>query len=187
MGRLKRIYKGLRSTWQPPPPIITDNPLDPPWSHTGRKHKIGMYEFHLEDLDGIICTALPGSFPFISSRGNNYIFIMYDFDYNSILSEPIKSRKPITSSKASPHATNESRLQEAPPSFYALIIRFPMWRHSFEKLQMPACQHVQPPSQSYLEGNPYIQSSLHLNPEWMWCPLPTPSMVPPNPADLTNT
>ena len=33
-----------------------------------------MSAFQLENLDGIICTDLPGGFLFISSRENNYIF-----------------------------------------------------------------------------------------------------------------
>jgi hypothetical protein len=32
-------------------------------------------------------------FPFVSSRGHNYIFILYDYDSNAILAEPIKSRQ----------------------------------------------------------------------------------------------
>ena len=93
MGRLKRTYKGLRSTKQLPPPIVANDPLDPPRSHTDRKHEIGVSAFQLDDLDGIICTDLPGRSPFISSIRNNYIFIMYDFDSNAILAEPIKSKK----------------------------------------------------------------------------------------------
>ena len=93
MGRLKITRTGLQSTRQLPPPIIDGNPLDPPQSHIDQKHEIGVSAFQLGGLDGLICTDLPGRFPFISSRGNNYIFIMYDFDSNAILAEPIKSRK----------------------------------------------------------------------------------------------
>lgn len=35
---------------------------------------------------------LTGRFPYTSSRGNNYIFVLYDFDSNAILSTPLKSR-----------------------------------------------------------------------------------------------
>ena len=93
MGRLKCTRKGLQSTKQLPPLIVADNPLDPPRSHTDSKHEIGVSAFQLDNLDGLICTDLPGHFHFISSRGNNHIFVMYDFDSNTILAEPIKSRK----------------------------------------------------------------------------------------------
>ena len=36
---------------------------------------------------------ITGSFPFKSSRGNQYIYIIYDYDSNYILAEPIKTRQ----------------------------------------------------------------------------------------------
>jgi hypothetical protein len=38
-------------------------------------------------------TDLTGRFPHISARGNKYLLIVYDFDSNAILSEPLKSRQ----------------------------------------------------------------------------------------------
>ena len=43
-------------------------------------------------LKGLVSTDLPGRFPFTSSKGNNYIMYMYDYDSNVIWSHPIKSR-----------------------------------------------------------------------------------------------
>ena len=43
-------------------------------------------------LKGTISTDLPGRFPFTSDLLNNYIFIMYDFDSNTIQGVPTKSR-----------------------------------------------------------------------------------------------
>ena len=40
----------------------------------------------------MVCTDLPGRFPFTSDMNNNYIFIMYNFDSNTIQGKPIKSR-----------------------------------------------------------------------------------------------
>ena len=42
-------------------------------------------------LKGLVSTNLPGRFPFTSSKGNNYIMCMYDYDSNVIWSHPIKS------------------------------------------------------------------------------------------------
>ena len=36
---------------------------------------------------------LTGKFPYQSSRGHQYIFIMYDYDANAIVSHPIKTRQ----------------------------------------------------------------------------------------------
>ena len=60
---------------------------------TTREHQVGSPVFKLDELKGIICTDLPGRFPFISSWGNNYIFVLYDYDGSAILTAPIKSRQ----------------------------------------------------------------------------------------------
>ena len=39
---------------------------------------------------------LTGRFPHVSSRGNKYIFVMYDFDSNLIQGEAIKNRQAKT-------------------------------------------------------------------------------------------
>ena len=36
---------------------------------------------------------LTGGFPYMSSRGNKYIVVVYDYDSNAIVAEPIKSRQ----------------------------------------------------------------------------------------------
>ena len=36
---------------------------------------------------------LPGGFPAKSSKGNQYISVLYHYDYNVILTEPMKNRK----------------------------------------------------------------------------------------------
>ena len=41
---------------------------------------------------GKIATDQTGRFPTTSSRGNTYVFLLYDYDSNAILAEPIKSR-----------------------------------------------------------------------------------------------
>ena len=35
---------------------------------------------------------LTGAFPHNSSRGNQYIFVLYDYDGNAILTQPIKNQ-----------------------------------------------------------------------------------------------
>ena len=41
-------------------------------------------------------TDLTGRFPHVSSRGSEYIFVMYDYDSNAILAEPLKNRQAKT-------------------------------------------------------------------------------------------
>ena len=95
MGRQQRMRQGIRSTKPKdtaPAPVIDEWPLPPPRSHIDRGHEVGAAVFEFETLKGLISTDLPGRFPFTSSRGMNYIFVLYDFDSNAILAEPIKSR-----------------------------------------------------------------------------------------------
>jgi hypothetical protein len=41
----------------------------------------------------MISSGLTGRFPFTSGRGMTYLFVLYDYDSNAILANPIKSRK----------------------------------------------------------------------------------------------
>jgi hypothetical protein len=41
---------------------------------------------------GKIYTDQTGKFPNLSTRGNNYMFVLYDYDSNAIMAEPIKPR-----------------------------------------------------------------------------------------------
>ena len=60
---------------------------------TKLEHQVGSAVFQTDELKGLICTGLPGRFPFISSRGNNHIFVLFNYDSNAILAAPIKSRQ----------------------------------------------------------------------------------------------
>ena len=42
---------------------------------------------------GQIYTDQTGQFPVMSSRGNKYLMVLYGYDSNAILAEPLKSRK----------------------------------------------------------------------------------------------
>ena len=46
--------------------------------------------------DGVAYTDLPGSFPYCSTRGNNYTMVAYNYDANAILAEPVKYRQTAT-------------------------------------------------------------------------------------------
>ena len=58
----------------------------------GESHQVACGIIATNDLKGTVCTDLPGRFPFTSDMRNNYIFLMYDYDSNSILAKPIQSR-----------------------------------------------------------------------------------------------
>ena len=43
---------------------------------------------------------LTGRFPYVSSQGNQYVLVMYDYDSNAILAEPVKNRQAAVLTKA---------------------------------------------------------------------------------------
>jgi hypothetical protein len=64
--------------------IVTEPDLD---------HGIKTQFVYAATIDaGQIYTDQTGRFPVVSSKGNNYIMIVYDYDSNVILSQPIKDR-----------------------------------------------------------------------------------------------
>ena len=81
--------KNLRSTQQP-----TENEFFPVKNPTKTKE----WFTSIETVDKFVAknvtySDLTGRFPHQSSRGNKYIIILYDYDSNAILMEPLKSRQ----------------------------------------------------------------------------------------------
>lgn len=74
--------------------IDDDEELEPPRPHLERaiNHQVACGVITTSELKGTISTDLSGRFPFTSNLLNNYIFIMYDFDSNTIQGKPIKSK-----------------------------------------------------------------------------------------------
>jgi hypothetical protein len=64
--------------------------LDP---EPDRDHGIKTQFVYAATIDaGQIYTDQTGRFPVVSSKGNEYIMILYDYDSNAILAQPIKDR-----------------------------------------------------------------------------------------------
>ena len=85
LGHMQQWQKYVQSTWlqsigNTPEPELS---LEPLW---GRTHHVYTNNF---DTSKKIYTYLPGRFPILSNIGNRYLFILYDYDINAILSEPI--------------------------------------------------------------------------------------------------
>ena len=63
---------------------------------------------------------LTGRFPFPSSRGNNYILVLYDFDSNAILAEPIANRTTGEIKRAWELLHEKLRSRGVPPKTYVM-------------------------------------------------------------------
>ena len=89
-----------QNQWQPPKGTkitptspLSDNSIKPVMM-TDNQLSIRTHWVYMEpiELTGQIYSDQIGKFPITSSRVSKYIMIVYDFDSNAILSEPLKSR-----------------------------------------------------------------------------------------------
>ena len=83
--------KKLQSSKHLVPPMIQDIILEPEEPNVKSNNVMTMVI--LFSSKEISYGDITGSFPFKSSRGNQYIYILYDYDSNSILAEPMKTRQ----------------------------------------------------------------------------------------------
>ena len=63
---------------------------------------------------------LTGRFPFKSSRGNNYILVVYHFDGNAILAQCIKNREADTVSTAWETVVRRIKSNNLPPKHFVM-------------------------------------------------------------------
>ena len=99
-GHLDQERKNKRSTKKgapsaSPPDLRSDDdePDDPfPPSETGNARTHHCYATVFEPATGQIHSDQTGKFVVASSAGNNYVMVVYDYDSNSILVEPMRSR-----------------------------------------------------------------------------------------------
>jgi hypothetical protein len=98
-GHMQGQRQNIRST-QPKPAKAVPQPMpdsdapvapDPaPSSSEPQTHCV--YAATLDAASGRIDTDLTGRFPVSTSSGNKYIFLLYDYDSNSILTEALRNR-----------------------------------------------------------------------------------------------
>ena len=84
-----------------------------------QKHNTGAFLLNVEELKGIIGIDHTGRYPQTSQRGHRYIFVLYDYDSNYIISIPTKLRKKEDYIAAYKEAYNE--LKES--GFIAQLVR----------------------------------------------------------------
>ena len=86
MGHMKMVRQGIQSTTSTD---VTDNQS----INLSRKHKVGSNMIKFEELKGLLSVDISGKYPITSVLGNKYIFVLYDYDSNIIIGEPMKSRQ----------------------------------------------------------------------------------------------
>ena len=88
MGHLDQQRKNKQSTKEK---VLSDDMSPTPTPQIGTSRTQQVYAECLP-ITGKIFSDLPGRFVVPSSRGNNYLLIVYDYDSNAIEAQPIKSR-----------------------------------------------------------------------------------------------
>ena len=96
--------------------------LEPPRPHLERafNHQVACGVIATSELKRTISTDLPGRFLFTSDLLNNYIFIVYNFDSNTILGKPIKSRNKSELVRGFEMRYKESNVANITPTLHRL-------------------------------------------------------------------
>jgi hypothetical protein len=89
-GHLDQEQQNLQSTKEPTIPTLDEDffPTSPEPTTTTNECCAVLFPFVPKHVG---YTDLTGRFPHVSARGNKYLLIVYDFDSNAILAEPLKS------------------------------------------------------------------------------------------------
>ena len=92
-GHLKQEQQGIRST-QPKAAIPQDctSSTKPVMTTDSSEVRTNWAFMLVIQFTGQIFSDQTGRFPITSSRGNKYVMIVYDYDSNAIIAEPMKSR-----------------------------------------------------------------------------------------------
>jgi hypothetical protein len=92
-GHLRQERQGLRSTQTTTKPSSVNSTIKPVMT-TDKETTVRTNWVYMQPIEvtGQIYSDQTGRFPQTSSRGNKYIMIVYDYDSNAILAEPITSR-----------------------------------------------------------------------------------------------
>ena len=149
LGHMRSDQQNLRSTKQPWPaiPLLTSLDIAPhqeptnPRSHASFVKMIDTKCFERSYSDQT------GKFPVKSCRGNCYIFIMYDYDSNAILSVALPDRRGSSIKTAWEHIFQRLQRNGYAPSLHLLDnecatdIKQAFTRHNVDFQRVPAHQH----------------------------------------------
>ena len=89
IGHMDQKRKNIRST----KPQEPDDSQTPNEDDGKRTQFVYTAIVDAQQPTGQIYTDQTGQLPVISSKGNRYVLVLYDYDSNAILAEPLKSRK----------------------------------------------------------------------------------------------
>ena len=110
-GHLEQTRKNLQTTKETPDPDT--NPEKQEKTHS-------CFALITTHVNSKAYADITGRFPHKSSRGNQYLFVVYDFDSNAILVEPLKSRQAAEITKAWKAIHSKLETNATAPSLYIL-------------------------------------------------------------------
>ena len=95
-GHLDQTRKNIRSTKKEQDDTETEQEIFPMQLTTGENTTANFCYTTIFEPTGKVYSDQTGNFQYVSSKGNNSLVIMYDYDSNAILAEPISNRKAAT-------------------------------------------------------------------------------------------
>jgi hypothetical protein len=89
MGHLDQQRQNIQSTRRFPEPPTDDFQPDPPITNGASTHAVFTSTIDIPPKTGQVYTDQTGAFPHYSASGHRYIMVLYDYDSNAILAEPL--------------------------------------------------------------------------------------------------
>ena len=100
--------------------IYLSTPVATAKGHLNQEHQGLDVVYSLVSSEDKAYMDLTGRFPICSSRGNEYILIVYHYDANAILGVPLKNRQAVTITKGWQHLHSQYFKAGVAPSTWIL-------------------------------------------------------------------
>jgi hypothetical protein len=146
-GHMNQQRKNVRSTQQKDNAEELDE-QDEMWE-PHLMHKTNLVYVAVHNIESKMYADLTGRFPSVSSRGHKYILIVYDFDSNNIMGQPIKNRSDTAAIRAYTMIYDELTAKSLKPLFQTMdneastVLNFFMTAREMKFQLVPHHVHMQ--------------------------------------------
>jgi hypothetical protein len=114
-GHMRTTRTNVRST--KPQPLLAGPSTDAPAVQPFREKECYLMPI---DVSGKVYTDQTGRFPKFSSKGSKYLMVLYDFDTNAILAEPLKNKTAAEQLRATTVLHNYLQRRGFHPQFHIM-------------------------------------------------------------------
>eukprot|EP00957_Ditylum_brightwellii_P049694 3768675-Ditylum_brightwellii.AAC.1 len=107
-GHIQQTQKNLKSTKKAPQILVEEEVSQ---EENNEETHLVFAIIHEYDELGRVYTDLTGHFPVPPSKGNKFVLVLYSYDANAIMAEPIKNRTDAKLTRA--YTKNLNKLKKA--------------------------------------------------------------------------